>query len=227
MAAYETRVAMSANSDPPFPPGSWTVPQHPPAPPGVEPPELVKRIPDDQPLVLKSRFGRFVLVFGAFFLGIPLVVLLGAAVVLFAVTGIGFADLALIIAAAYGFLALFGLLQVAMLTGIGMAGGPVLAANTEGLWIRARKWPAKSVYLPWPMVARIYPRRWLWDRAICVVALDPRAGSRAGVFARIDMAMQNALLGSRLTASTFYSGCRADDVLMELHRLAGGRVYIG
>jgi hypothetical protein len=83
------------------------------------------------------------------------------------------------------------------------------------------------VYLPWPTVARIYPRRWLWDRAICVVALDPRAGAGAGLLARVDMAMQKALVGSRLTASTFYSGRDADDVLMELYRLSGGRVHIG
>jgi hypothetical protein len=218
---------MSTSSDPRFAPASWTVPLHPHAAPGVEPPELVKRIPHDQPLVLKSRFGRFLLVFGALFLGIPLVILLGAAMLLFAVTGIGFGDLSLIVLVAYGALVLVGLLQMAILIGMGMAGGPVLAANTEGLWIRVRKWPARSVYLPWPMIARIYPRRWLWDRAICVVALDPRAGSQAGVFARIDMAMQNALVGSRLTASTFYSGRRADDVLQELHRLSGGRVHIG
>lgn len=214
-------------SVPRFAPDSWAVPLHPQAPPGVPAPELVKRIPDQQPLVLKSRFGRFFAVFGTLFLGFPFVVVLGVSVLLFAVTGIGFGDLSLIVLAGYGFLAFFGLLQMAILMSMGLAGGPVLAANTEGLWIRARKWPARSVYLPWPMVARIYPRRWLWDHAICVVALDPRAGSQAGVFARIDMAMQNALLGSRLTASTFYSGRRADDVLMELHRLSGGRVHIG
>lgn len=218
---------MTSPDQPQFAPGSWTVPQHPAAPPGVGPPELVKRIPDDQPLVLRSRFSRFFFVFGAIYLGLPLAILLGVSMVLFAVAGIGFGDLSLIMLVAYGALVLFGLTQMAILISIGMAGGPVLAANTEGLWIRARKWPARSVYLPWPMIARIYPRRWLWDQAICVVGLDPRAGSQAGVFARLDMAMQNALLGSRLTASTFYSARRADDVLMELHRLSGGRVHIG
>jgi hypothetical protein len=218
---------MSTNPDPQFAPGSFTVPRHPQAPPGAEPPELVKRIPDKQPLVLKSRFSRFLTVFGALYLGIPLAILLGVSMLLFAVTGIGFGDLSLIMLVAYGALVLFGLTQMALLISIGMAGGPVLAANTDGLWIRVRKWPARSVYLPWSMITRIYPRRWLWDRAICVVALDPRVGSQAGVFARIDMAMQKALVGSRLTASTYYSGCRADDVLMELHRLSGGRVHIG
>jgi hypothetical protein len=83
------------------------------------------------------------------------------------------------------------------------------------------------VFLPWPVIARIYPRRWLWDRPICVLAHDPRAGANAGAWARLDMGLQRALFGSRLTASSFYSGRRADDVLAELHELSGGRVPIG
>jgi hypothetical protein len=203
-----------------FPPGSWAVP-------ALPPPRLVDRIPDDQPLVLKPRAGRFVAVFASIYIGIPLALLVGLSVALLLAIGVEIADALSILAIPAVILVGGGLLQLAIVMGFGMSGGPMMAAGIDGVWIRARKWPAKSVFLPWPAIARIYPRRWFWDRAICVLAHDTRAGADAGGWARLDMSIQKALFGSRLTASTFYCGRRADDVLRELHHLSGGRVPIG
>jgi hypothetical protein len=216
---------MSPNP-PQFAPGSWTIPQH-LATPHLPLPELVDRIPTDQPLVLRPRIGRFLTVFTTIYFGIPLAVYLAAFVALLAALGGDLFEVLPVLAFPGAIVVVGGLVQLGIVLGFGMSGGPVLAANTEGLWIRARKWPAKSVFLPWPAVARIYPRRWLWDRAVCVLPHDPRAGSDAGTWARLDMGMQKVLFGSRLTASAFYCGRRSDDVLAELHRLSGGRVPIG
>ncbi|GAA1034877.1 hypothetical protein GCM10009557_40860 [Virgisporangium ochraceum] len=199
----------------------WTVP------PGYPLPELVDRIPDDQPLVLRHRASRFLAVFGSLYVGLPLSLFLCMYTAFFTMLDqdlddigwLGFMPGAIVVAG--------GLFQLGIMLVAGLSGGPVLAANTDGVWVRARKWPARSVFLPWPAVAHVYARRWLWDRPVCVLAHDTRAGADAGVWARIDMGAQKAMFGSRLTASTFYCGRRADDVLAELHRLSGGRVRIG
>lgn len=206
--------------------GGWTVPRQVHAP-GLPLPEPVDRIPDDQPLVLRPRAGRFVAVFGSLYVGVPLVLIVGLLTLAIVTIGMDVGDIGLLGLLPFAIIILGGLVQLGIVLAFGLSGGPVLAANTDGLWIRARKWPAKSIFLPWPAVAGVYPRRWFWDRAICVLAHDTRAGSNAGAWARVDMGVQKALFGSRLTASTFYCGRRADDVLAELYRLSRGRVPIG
>jgi hypothetical protein len=75
---------MSSNPNPPqFAPGSWAVPQQ----PFLLPPQLVDRIPDGQPLVLKPRLSRFVTVFGTIYVVFPLVLFLGLSVLLIATMG--------------------------------------------------------------------------------------------------------------------------------------------
>lgn len=204
----------------------WTVPQQLP-PPGPPLPELVRRIPDDQPLVLGHRAGRFLAVFGPLYVGVPLVLFAGLYTMLLSSPHTDLDDIGWLGFLPGTIMVVGGLVQLGIMLGFGLQGGPVLAANTDGLWVRARKWPARSVFLPWPAVAHVYARRWLWDRPICVLAHDIRAGTDAGAWARLDMGTQKAMFGSRLTASTFYSGRRADDVLAELHHLSGGRVPIG
>ena len=219
---------MSAGPNPPqFPPGGWAVPPQFQQPPGGPLPELVDRIPDDQPLVLRHRVGRFVAVFGSLYVGVPLTLVLGGHLLLLTMTGTEIHEIGWMGLLPGAILVVGGLVQLAIMLGFSLPGGPVLAANGQGLWIRARKWPARSIFLPWPAVARIYTRRWFWDRAICVMPYDSRAGTNAGAWARADMGMQKILLGSRFSASTFYCGRRADDVLAELHHLSGGRVHTG
>lgn len=196
--------------------------------PNVVPvPVLVDRIPEDQPLVLRPRLSRFVAVFGTAYIGIPVVLYGGVTLFLLATDGLVSWDTAAILLLPGAMSVVFGLLQLALMAFFGMSGGPYLAAGPAGVWVRARKWPVKAVYLPWPLVARVYPRRWLWDRMICVLAHDTRAGANAGAWARVDMGVQRALFGSRLTASTYYCGRRADDVLTHLYHLSAGRVPIG
>ena len=214
------------STGPQFAPGGWTVPRGFPQPPGFPLPELVKRIPDDQPLVLRHRAARFVAVFGSLYLGIPLVLVAGALTLLL-MDGVDFGNIGWLGLLPFAIMIAGGFVQLGIVLGFGLPGGPVFAANDRGVWVRAGKWPARSIFLPWPAVARIYTRRWLWDRAICVLPHDGRAGTNAGVRARLDMGVQRAVFGSRLTASAFYCGRRADDVLAELYRLSAGRVPIG
>jgi hypothetical protein len=213
------------STGPQFPPGGWAVPQG--FPPGLPLPELVKRIPDDQPLVLRHRAGRFVAVFGSLYVGVPLVLGVGALALLGGTNGDGFRSIGWLGLLPFAILVVGGFLQLGIVLAFGLPGGPVLAANDRGVWVRAGKWPARSLFLPWPAVARVYTRRWFWDRAICVLPHDGRVGTNAGARARVDMGLQKALFGTRLTASAFYCGRRADDVLADLYRLSAGRVFIG
>jgi hypothetical protein len=135
--------------------------------------------------------------------------------------------LAVVLGVALAVTTVLGSLQMALVAAIGMSGGPYLAAGPAGIWVRARKWPARSVFLPWSMVARVYPRRWLFDRLICVQAVDPRAGAGAGVLAQLDMGMQRLLFGAGFTASAFYCERGTDEVLAALRDLSGGRVPVG
>lgn len=70
-------------------------------------------------------------------------------------------------------------------------------------------------------------RRWLWDRVVCVQAVDPRTGAGAGALASVDVRVQRALFGAGLTPWAYYCGADAGEVLAELGRLSGGRVVVG
>lgn len=109
-----------------------------------------------------------------------------------------------------------------------LSGGPQLAANPYGLWIRARKWPVKALFLPWEAIGRIYVRRaGLGDRALCVQLKDPRVGSGLGVFAGYDQALQRAFTGAKLTASLRFADRPEPEILSAVAHFAAGRVWLG
>src|SRR5689334_16225013 len=163
-------------------------------------PALVDRIPDDQPLVLRHRASRFLAVYGPLSVGVPLALVLAGAVFLMSQDGFEFRHIGWGGLVPSAIIIMGGLAQVGIALGFNLPGGPVLAAGHQGVWIRARKWRGRSVFLPWPAVAHIYTRRWFWDRAVCVQPYDGRAGADAGTWARVDMGVQRALFGSPLTA---------------------------
>jgi hypothetical protein len=202
-------MAAMSTSDPPLPPPPFT------------PPAIVPRIPEDQPLVLRPDRGRIIRVFGLIYIVVPLAFMVVAGAAL----AVAFGE-AVILAIFAGmgalFFGVFGALQLALMLGLLSSGGPYLAAGPDGVWIRARKWPAKSVFLPWPLVGDVYVRRWLWDRVVCVRPIDRRTIEGIGLMGGIDMGVQSALFGARFTASAFYCGHDAHQVVAELGRFRQG-----
>jgi hypothetical protein len=188
-------------------------------------PHVVARIPGNAPLVLRPHRGRFLAFYGTLYLGVPLAIqgiLLIASLIWLGPRSVG--DLAGGFAIVGGIMIAGGLFQLGLVAAFMMTGGPYLAASADGLWIRARKWPVRAMFLPWGAIQQVYARRWMLEKAVCVVTHDPHTGERAGLGARLDMRTQRLFFGARLTAPTFFCGRNADEVLADLHRLSGGRV---
>jgi hypothetical protein len=191
-------------------------------------PRLGGRIRGDQPLVLRPRMGWFVACYSGLFLVLPVGGVFAAGVPYSVFNGEQWND------ALLGFdgshLARYGvafLLALAFSAGAVAAGGPELAAGTDGVWIRTHRLRARSVFLPWPAIARIYARRTPIHTEIGAIPYDPWARGDVVAWARRDPDLLRTLFDCRLTASTFCSGRRGAAVLAELRRLAAGRTAIG
>ncbi|GIF51961.1 hypothetical protein DFJ67_3776 [Asanoa ferruginea] len=91
-----------------------------------------------------------------------------------------------------------------------MWGGPVLAVNPEGVWLRVRR---KSVFLPWSSIEQIYVRRLWFDDRVCVV-------QRGTVEAEIDR------YTTPFTASLTYGNQPEPDVLEAIRKHGAGRTRI-
>jgi hypothetical protein len=213
------------------PPGQVTSGGPPYGPSGPSAPLLaypVNRIPDDEPLVLRPRVGRFLLVISPLYLGLPVAVALVLVGLMATLTSISLWDALTFAGLGLAVAVVIGVVQCGVMVAVGMSGGPWLAAGPAGIWIRARRRSVRAVFLPWPVVARIYRRRSLFEEMVFVQAINPQPGVvDPATFARIDIGVQRALFRAGLSASPFYCGRRVDEVLAELHRISGGRVRIG
>lgn len=200
---------------PSYPDSGFTVPR---------PFQIAKRIPGDLPFVVRPSKGRTALVQGgAMAVGLlPLLCCVGLG--LSANTGI--ADSPAIVLAFLLPLAVF-LPMFLLIWLMAVLGGPTLAADQHGLWIRARKMPVKAIWLPWEAIARIYVRRWMLDRAVCVQPHDPGAGAGTGIWAAMDQGMGQALLGAKFNASATLGDKREAEIMNALAHFSRGRTYIG
>lgn len=201
-------------TDTPKPPPMQLPP--PPGPTGkVARLRTAKRVPTDLPFVVSPRPSRWLLLFC-----LPLVVLLAPPVYLFATGRV-----------VLGLIVLAGTLIV-YVVGFGfrvfnqVTGGPFLAADRQGVWLRVRKWPVLAAQIPWELITEIRPKRWLFEKVICVVPRDQRVGRLEGSWSALDQARTTAFFGSPLTASTAFSDKSADETLRALTDLAFGRARI-
>lgn len=188
----------------------------PPGPTGKAPSLLTaKRVPSDLPFVVRPRLSRWLLLFC-----VPLVVLLAVTGYLFVTRGWEIGAIALVGAA--GLYAVgFGFRVFNQVTG-----GPLLAADRQGVWLRIRKWPVLAAQLPWELIAEIRTKRWLVEKVVCVIPRDARAGRLQGSWSALDQARTTAFFGSPLTASTAYGDKSADETLRTLADLSFGRARI-
>ncbi|MEV0648609.1 hypothetical protein AB0I28_25440 [Phytomonospora sp. NPDC050363] len=197
-----------------YPSGGFTVPR---------PFQIAKRIPEDLPFVLRPSKGRTALIQGGS-MSVALLPFLCCIGVL--TSGAGIMDTPSILLALLLPLVLLAPLFLLVWL-LAVLGGPTLAADEHGLWIRARKMPVKAIWLPWESIARIYTRRWMLDRAVCVQPHDPAAGSGTGIWAAMDQGMAQTLLGSKFNASATLGDKREPEILAALAHFSRGRTYIG
>src|SRR5690606_26292571 len=123
-----------------------------------------KRVPSDAPLVIRPRVGRWTL----FYL-IPLVLLLLAPIAVLVFTADVKPVLFTLVACVGLYVVGFGFRLFAQ-----VGGGPILAADRDGVWLRAQKWPIKAVQIPWELVEEIHVKRWFVDRVLCFSTRDDR-----------------------------------------------------
>lgn len=203
------------------PPKKAAVPDLPylPPPPGPQGkiPRLAmaRRVPTGLPLVVQPRVGRWVL----FYL-IPLLLLVVPTIVLFA-TGNWERALFALTAAVGLYVVGFGFRLFSQVTG-----GPFLAADRDGVWLRVQKFPIRAVQIPWELIEEVHAKRWFVDKVLCIVTRDDRIARLPRLWGSIDQARTTAFFGAPLTATVGFGDLPAEHVTRKLDELAQGRSRI-
>jgi hypothetical protein len=210
-----------ASPAPGYPPYPHQQPYYSPPPAKHTPPPVVKRIPDDQPFVLRPSAKKRLLLFG----GVLLVVLLllGCPAGLALSEGASGNSGAVIFAVAMAVILLALGATLALQFYLITSGGPILAAGPGGLWIKTRPTRGQAIWLPWEGIERIYRRRWGLEKMVCVKARDPRAGSNLGAFTALDASMQQLFFGSGFTATCVYADKPETEIVGALIHFSAGR----
>jgi hypothetical protein len=226
----------SVTHPPQQPPPGWHPPQQPPQqpPPGWQPPPqgwqqpqppfppqqqlpVTKRIPEDQPFIVRPSVQKRILLFG----GISLFFALLIGCLPAAGSGELLVGLAIVGCALVFFGLIFGL-QVWLMT----SGGPVLAVGPAGLWIKTRPTRGQAIWLPWEAVAQVYRRRWALEKMVCVRPHDPRTGTNLGAFTALDSSMQQLFFGTGFTATLNFADRSEAEIMGAIAHFAAGRVPI-
>ncbi|MEU6073118.1 hypothetical protein [Micromonospora sp. NPDC047074] len=194
-----------------------------PAPPAP----VVRRIPEDQPFVVRPGLAKR----GFVSMGIMLILILPIAF-LASLGIVNSADPELRSQAALGvlgvvacLLALVGLPLGIQLWLIG-SGGPLLAVGPAGLWIRTRPTRGQAIWLPWEGVAQISRRRWSLEKMVVVKPRDSQVLQHLGVFTRVDSATLNAFYGSGLVASLNFASRPEKEIMAAIAHYSAGRCRI-
>jgi hypothetical protein len=217
---------------PPVPPGGW--PQQPAPPrggwpqqqPGGWPPQpprpfpVVKRIPEDQPFVLRHSVPRRLLVMAG-----PLLLMLVAVGCPLGLLTTGGIDPLVPLAILGSVVVLVGLL-VGLQLWLLASGGPVLAVGPAGLWIKTRPTRGQAIWLPWEAIEQVYRRRWAFEKMVCVKPRDPRTGGNLGAYTALDSGMQQLVFGTGLTATLKFGDRSEPEIMQAIGHFAAGRCRI-
>ena len=184
------------------------------------PPALptAKRIPENQPYVVRNSAPKRLLQFGA----------LGLLVLLFVGCPMGFAAAeggAVVLLVMLVFLLfVFGLIgfQMWLIT----SGGPVLALNPDGVWIKTRPTRGQAIFLPWYAVEQVYRRRWGVEKMVCVKPKDPRTDANLGAFTAVESSMQKLFFGTGFTAPLTFADRSENEIMGAIAHYAAGRAYL-
>lgn len=182
---------------------------------------MTKRIPEDQPFIVRHSVRKRATLFGGVTLGVALVLgcLVGAAVA--NNDGGVLPVIGLVGCVVVGLGLIFGL-QLYLLT----SGGPVLAMGPAGLWIKTRPTRGQAIWLPWEAVEHVYRRRWSFDKMLCVKPRDPRTGSNLGAYTALDSGMQQLFFGTGFTAPLNFADRPEAEIMGAVAHFSAGRVRI-
>ncbi|WDZ86864.1 hypothetical protein [Micromonospora cathayae] len=185
---------------------------------------MTKRIPDDQPFVVRPSVGKRALVFGAVVLVLLVPVLCLAGLGMASSTEPGPSS-----GSGPFLLGLAGCLLLATGLPLGLqlwliaSGGPVLALSPAGLWIRTRPTRGQAVWLPWEGVAQIRRRRWSLEKMLVVQPRDPRTVSNLGAYTALDSGLLSAFYGSGLVATLNFADRSEAEILAAVAHYSAGR----
>lgn len=107
---------------------------------------------------------------------------------------------------------------------VASAGGPRLAIDPDGMWLRSVNWPVQAIHLPWSNIEAI----WLSPRSgLCVAPRDrgllPRLGPRAMREARTQQRRHG---GSLVVPLGRHSDRPIPEVLAAVRHFAAGRTNV-
>ncbi|GLY25333.1 hypothetical protein [Micromonospora sp. NBRC 101691] len=214
---------------PGYPQPGHPAPGYPTGHPGYPPPPAptAKRIPEDQPFVVRPSVAKRGLVMGAVAL-----VLLSPIVCLAGLGLAGSTDPDMRANAALGIVGIFVCLLAAIGLPLGIqlwliaSGGPVLALSPAGLWIRTRPTRGQAVWVPWEAVAQIRRRRWSLEKMLVVQLRDPRMLQNLGAYTALDSSMLNAFYGSGLVATLNFADRSEQEIVAAVTHYSAGRCPI-
>ncbi|MEH1012257.1 hypothetical protein V6U90_03900 [Micromonospora sp. CPCC 206060] len=192
-------------------------PPLPPPPPVV----VTRRIPTDQPYVVRPNASKRAVVFSALLLFILL--MMACPTGLAALSAADAVGLLIFLAGFAVFIGLLLGLQLLLL----VSGGPVLAAGPAGVWIKTRPTRGQAIWLPWESVERIYPRRWGLEKMVCVKPRDPRTGANLGAFTALDSSMQQLFFGTGFTATLNFADRPESEIMQALRHFSAGHCPVG
>ncbi|MER7168852.1 hypothetical protein ABT336_22640 [Micromonospora sp. NPDC000207] len=210
---------------PPHPGAGSPPPGYGAPPPGGYPPPpttpVTKRIPEDQPFVVRPSIAKRGGVIGGVVLVVfaPFLCLAG-----FAARQAG--------EAVFGLLGLLACLLPLVALALGFqlwliaSGGPVLALSPAGVWIRSRPTRGQAVWLPWEAVAQISRRRWSLEKMLVVRPHDPRSVQNLGVFTALDSGVLHAFYGSGLVATLNFADRPEAEIMAAVAHYSAGRCPI-
>ncbi|XVU26339.1 hypothetical protein ACQPZJ_04595 [Actinoplanes sp. CA-054009] len=181
---------------------------------------VAKRIPDDQPFVVRPHLAKRLGFAGASSAFIWLFTLC-----LFGLASLGEDDVqwAALIAVPLAIGAFF-FLWVGGIVWLVASGGPVLAAGPAGLWIKTRPTRGQAVWLPWEHIGLISRRRWFVEKMLVVHPRDPRLNDSLGAFTAVDASSLNLIFGSGLTATLTFADKKEAEILQAVAYFANHRV---
>ncbi|MET7880374.1 hypothetical protein [Micromonospora profundi] len=188
---------------------------------------VAKRIPENEPFVVRPNVAKR----GLLAAGIVLILVLPVAFL----AGLGIlssADPEVRSAAVLGILGVLVCLLALIALPLGIqlwligSGGPVLALNPAGLWIRTRPTRGQAIWLPWEGVAQISRRRWSLEKMVVVTPRDSRALQNVGIFTRLDSAALNTFYGSGLAATLNFADRQEAEIMGAIVHYSAGRCPI-
>lgn len=208
---------------------------YPPTQPGYQhtqpggypaPPPVTKRIPQDQPFIVRPSVRKRGLLFGGLLLFILVLLAcpLGLALSGGGSTGDG-SQVFGVLGVLGCVLAVIGLplgLQLWLLT----SGGPVMAVGPAGMWIKTRPTRGQAIWLPWEGIERISRRRWSLEKMVVVKARDPRADNNLGAFTAVDSSLQKLFYGSGFTATLNFADRPEAEIMAAITHFSAGRTHI-